>query len=199
MPRERKKSPRLRLFFALDLPRESIEAIAVWQDSLGGSGDIRLMPRSNLHVTLVFLGYQYEKNVEKIHEVAKAALEGKQSMTLSFHEAVIKPRKNPRILTLSVDDDDGDLAALNGQLGRSLSEEGLYREEARRFWPHVTVARFRRPRRGREGPPRGSFTVPDLPERLSQPFRAVRISLYSSKLGPKGSVYEAIAHIELAR
>ncbi len=199
MPGDRKKSPRLRLFYALDLPQDSIEAIAVWQDSLGGSGDLRLMPRSKLHVTLVFLGYQYEKNVEKIHEAAMAALEGMQSMTLSFHEAVTRPRKSPRIFALSVDDSEGDLAAVNRQLGRGLSEEGLYTEEARRFWPHVTVARFRRPRRGREGPSGGVFTVPDLPERLSQPFRAVRISLYSSKLGPKGSVYEAIAHIELTR
>ncbi len=199
MPKERKKSPRQILFFALDFPREAIEAIVDWQESLEGVSHIRLLPRDNLHATLVFLGHQYEKDVERILETARAALEGSESLTVCFSGAEFRPKRGPRVLALSIEDSEGKIAELSGLLGRSLSVGGFYKEEARRLWPHSTVARFRRPKDGRRISSKELLNLPPLPERLMQAFHAVRISLYSSKRGPKGSVYKGIAHLELER
>ncbi len=199
MTKERKKSPRQILFFALDFPRDAIEGIVDWQESLEDASHVRLLPRENLHVTLVFLGHQYEGDVEKIVDTAREALERSESLTVCFNGVEVRPKRNPRVLALSIEDSEDKLAELSRLLGRGLSAGGFYKEEARQFWPHSTVARFRRPKDGRRISSKELGSLPPLPERLRQPFNAVRVSLYSSKCGPKGSVYKRIAHLELER
>ncbi len=199
MTEERKKSPRQILFFALDFPQNAIGAIVDWQVSLHDASYIRLVPRDNLHATLVFLGHQYEKDMEKILGTARTALEGSKSLKVCFNGVEARPRRGPRILALSIEDSGGELAELSRLLGQGLSSAGFYKREDRRFWPHSTVARFRRPKDSRHSSSKDQCSFPPLSKRLRQPFNAVRVSLYSSKRGPKGSVYNRIAHLELER
>src|SRR3954454_558447 len=66
MAEERPKYPRVRLFVALDLPDELREGIATWGREALEDPALRPVPPRSLHVTLAFLGYRPEKEVERI-------------------------------------------------------------------------------------------------------------------------------------
>ena len=69
-PRERLKSPRLRLFVALDLPPGVVDPLVEWRAQvLGEVPALRLLARESLHVTLIFLGYQSQRDVARIAEI----------------------------------------------------------------------------------------------------------------------------------
>ncbi|MGH2984539.1 MAG: 2'-5' RNA ligase family protein, partial [Solirubrobacterales bacterium] len=70
MAKERLKSPRARLFVALDLPRELREGLVAWQERELTDPALRPVRPEYLHMTLVFLGYHPEKQIERIAETA---------------------------------------------------------------------------------------------------------------------------------
>lgn len=201
MPKERKKSPRQRLFFALDFPDEVVGEVVEWQRSLADSEALRLVPRQNIHSTLVFLGHQYERDMEKILSTAREAIGVSKAITIRFSGIEMRPKRSPRIVALSIEDCTGRLTALSGQLARNLSDAGLFKIEARPFWPHATIARFsrRRPKDGHDRQAANLGSMSPLPESLRRPFSAVRVALYSSNWMQTGSVYKEVAHLELSR
>ena len=70
MAKERLKSPRARLFVALELPEEVRAQIVAWQARELADPALRPVRPESLHMTLVFLDYQAEKDLERIAEAA---------------------------------------------------------------------------------------------------------------------------------
>ncbi len=189
---ERLKSPRLRLFVALELPRAVLEPLIDWRErALGAMPDARLVAGGSLHVTLVFLGYQYERDVERIAELCFGQPAGGFELRASGIDGV--PPRRPRLYALGLEDAGGALGAWQGRLSERLHAAGLYEPEKRPFWAHVTLARGRRNR----ALPRLD-EPPALPEELTQPFVPERATLYRSTLTPRGAVYDALAGMELS-
>jgi RNA 2',3'-cyclic 3'-phosphodiesterase len=140
-----------------------------------------------IHLTLAFLGHRLESEVETIdgvlHEAAGPA------PRLALADALLLPPRRARVLCAEVDDMDGTLAALQRRVSDGLAAAGVYEPEKRPFRAHVTVARLRAGRR----PPRA---VPgDGPEPLE--FRGGPLTLYVSRLHPKGARYEPLARVSL--
>jgi RNA 2',3'-cyclic 3'-phosphodiesterase len=187
LARERLGSPRARLFVALELPREVVEATAASaRETFGSVDEVRLVPSGSLHVTLVFLGYHPEREIERIAEVSFG--EGGGAFELTPEGTVPVPRNRPRLFALGLEDAGGGLVGWQDGLSRRLETAGLYEPEKRPFWPHVTLARVKRGAKA----PRG-LELPALPAELAQPFRATRVTLFRSTLKPSGAVYEALA------
>jgi RNA 2',3'-cyclic 3'-phosphodiesterase len=212
MARERMKSPRLRLFVALDLPDGAREQIVAWQEeAFSGRRDLRLVPPYSLHLTLVFLGYQAERDVERIAESAFQERDG-GPFELRPTELLEVPPRRPRLYAVGMDDAGERLGSWQAGLAERLQRDGFYEPEKRPFWPHLTVARFKQTERHRTGGARGPggrggrqargpadqpAPLPELPEELQEPIEAARLTLYSSTLKPQGAVYEALARNEL--
>jgi RNA 2',3'-cyclic 3'-phosphodiesterase len=210
MARERPGSPRLRMFVALELPDDLRERIVAWQEeAFGRRRDLRPVTRYSLHVTLVFLGYQAERDVERIAEVAFA--QQAQPFGLTPEELVEVPPRRPRLYAIGMKDHDEALGRWQAGLAERLHEGGFYEPEKRPFWPHVTVARFKQterhrtaggarggPGRGGRGPAEPGAGAPELPEELLAPFEANRLTLYRSTLKPQGAEYEPLKRVELA-
>jgi 2'-5' RNA ligase len=191
-PRARLKRPRLRLFVALDLPEGVLDGLVEWRERhLAGVADARLLPRASLHVTLVFLGYQYERDVARIADICFGETAG--SFELRATEVTGVPRRRPRLYALALEDECSDLAAWQGELSNRLHAARLYEPEKRPFWSHVTLARGKRDR---------SLAPldepPALPPELRRPFACERATLYRSTLTPRGAVYDALARMELS-
>ena len=72
MAKQRLKSPRARLFVALDLPQDVRSGVVDWQQTALADPALRIVRPEALHVTLVFLGYQAEKDVKAIAKAAFA-------------------------------------------------------------------------------------------------------------------------------
>ena len=116
------------------------------------------MRPESLHVTLVFLGYQYERDVERIAE--RPSRRAFEPCELQAEEVRGVPRGRPRLLALQLADPAGALARWQAALSERLHEARLYEPEKRPFWPHVTLARAKRGK-----PPRG-LAPPALPAEL---------------------------------
>src|SRR4051794_3857324 len=71
--KERLKSPRARLFVALDLADPVRDDLAAWQARALTDSALRPVRREALHVTLCFLGYPPERDIERIAAIVMSA------------------------------------------------------------------------------------------------------------------------------
>lgn len=193
MRKERLKSPRARLFVALDLPEPVREAIVRWQQAELGDRALRPLRPEALHITLVFLGYQPEKAIERIGRLALEVAEAAPAIELE-PEPVAVPRSRPRLFALSSRSPQAE--AIQAKVSNRLERAGFYEPEKRPFWPHVTVARVRGERHGSNRPVVKRPPGP-LPDELLEPFVGVRIALYRSDLRPQGAEHVSLAHKQL--
>lgn len=192
--KERLKSPRARLFVALDLPDEIREGIAKWGSEALTDPALRPIPPESLHITLAFLGYKPEKEVEGIAEVVRESAGPAPWVELRDPEQR-PPRGRARLFALPALSPGTEM--LQAGLERRLVEAGHYEPEKRPFWPHLTVARVRPAARGSKRPAVVSDPPGKLPEGLSEAFLGVRLALYRSELQPTGARYAPLAQIEL--
>jgi 2'-5' RNA ligase len=192
--KERLKSPRARLFVALDLPGDVRDEIVNWQRAELTDEALRVVQPSNLHITLAFLGYLPEKQIASVAEVVGAIALPAPAIALSS-EPVGKPKGRPRIFALEAVSEA--TVALQAELELELERRHLYKPEKRPFWSHLTVARVRPERRGSKRPARLSRAPGPLPKALLRRFSAVRCALYLSTLKPQGAEYTPLAQVEL--
>jgi 2'-5' RNA ligase len=160
----------VRLFVALDLPDAAVAALG--RVALDEDVWRRV---GGLHVTLAFLGERpdpapYVEAVERENGGAAPALTLQRLVVLRT--------------ALAVELGHEGLAELQARVAA-----GVGAEERRAFRAHVTIARLR-PRARR--PRRVDAELEPLP------FHATGVTLYRSRLGPKGASYEALAAASLA-
>jgi RNA 2',3'-cyclic 3'-phosphodiesterase len=182
MSKERLKSPRARLFVALDLPEAVRRGVAAWGRQALADPALRPVAPASLHVTLAFLGWLPEREAPRLAEIVAASAAAAPRLRLG--DPVPRPeRGRPRLFVLPAP--SPATVELQARLQERLVEARLYEPEKRPFWPHVTVARVRREERGSKRPG------------LLRPFGGVRMTLYRSELQPQGAQYTPLAQVEL--
>lgn len=194
MTGETHKSPRVRLFVALDLPDRVRTGIAEWGRQSLRDRALRPVAEGSLHITLAFLGHRPEAQVEPIAEAVRACVAPAPEIVLG------QPQQRPlrgraRVYALPVASEGAK--ALQADLVARLAAAGLHEPEERPFWPHVTVARVRTEAGRRRSPRVVEHPPGGLPQDLMQAHRAVRLSFYRSELQPVGARYVPLAQIEL--
>lgn len=194
MARERLKSPRARLFVALDLPSAVRDGLEGWGRKALADPALRPVPSENLHITLAFLGYKPERDVERIAAALEESVAPAPLVEL-LDPVARPPRGKARLFALPALSPGSE--ALQAVLQTHLVAEKLYEPEKRPFWPHLTAARVRPEGRGSRRPMRVEQPPGPLPTGLSEPFYGVRISLYRSELQPSGARYVPLAQVEL--
>jgi 2'-5' RNA ligase len=168
---------------------EDRAGLAEWRDRLvEGRDDLRPSAAETLHLTLVFLGYQAEKDVPAIARAALGAVQELSAAELSPSAITPLPRRSPRLFALDLEDADGRAAAIQAAASAALAEGRWYRPERRAWWPHMTLARVKR---GRRAEPLES------PEPLPGPLVAPVVTLYRSTLRPQGALYTPLEQVEL--
>jgi 2'-5' RNA ligase len=194
MVKERLKSPRARLFVALDLPERVREGVVAWGRRDLADPALRPVAPESLHVTLAFLGWQPEREIRRLAEIVAASAGPAPRLRLA--DPVPRPQRGrPRLFALPAD--SAGTVELQAGLQKRLVEARLYQPEKRPFWPHVTVARVRREERGSKRPALVSRPPGELPKGLLRPFGGVRMTLYRSVLQPQGAQYTPLAQVEL--
>jgi RNA 2',3'-cyclic 3'-phosphodiesterase len=139
-------------------------------------------------VTLVFLGYLPEKEIERVARTAFEPLDGMATPRLAVTAVKPVPPRGPRLFAFDLDDEDGRATAVQAAASGALEAARLYKPEKRPFWPHITLARVKR---GRRAEPLGGGEPP------SEPFEARDVTLYRSILRPQGALYEPQAQLRL--
>lgn len=157
------RDERLRLFLALRIPDDVLDAIERWQrDELP---DVRVVPREHLHVTLAFLGHRPARELGTIVGALRAAAATAGEIRLS----PARYRETRSVGMLVLEDDGGRATRVAEELQERLEQLGVYRRENRPWLPHVTVARWReRPRLHPQPPPGRTFVPSDAAAYLSR-------------------------------
>lgn len=177
---------RARLFVAARVPEEHLraldDAILPVRPSLANA---RWTETATQHLTLKFLGWTPRADVDAVAEVLAPTARSYRAATVSLGRLGAFPSlRRARVLWAGVEDPDGLLARLAGELDRAYAALG-WESEARPYTPHLTLARFK----GFAGLDAGA--LPELP-RL-EPFRVESVTLYESVLHPAGARYEVLS------
>ena len=171
---------RLRLFLALELPPATLDDLTAWGSANLSGG--RIVAREHLHVTLAFLGSRPAVEVDAIVRVLRAAV------AAGSEPIVLEPtrwRETRSVGMLVLADQGGAATGLAHRCHAGLEALGVYRPEARRWLPHVTLLRFReRPRLEPPLPGTGTFVPSDA-------------AAYLSRLHPTGARYEVLERVSL--
>jgi 2'-5' RNA ligase len=195
MATEERKGKRQRVFVAVDLPDEIRDGLRRWGEVELVDPALRPVRPESLHVTLVFLGHREADEVEAIGEVVRGV--SAPAVLMKLEDPITLPRRR-RAALFALPAPSPAATDLHRRVAGKLVEGGLHEPEDRDFWPHVTVARVRPEGRGSRRPAAVARRPGDLPERLKEPFYAVRLTLYRSELQPGGSRYVPLAQVELS-
>lgn len=181
----------IRTFIAVDLDEDIRKAIARACGAIDlGGAKVRWTSPDQLHVTLKFLGDVPDDRVADVCDIVADAAARHDPFHFGVRGLLAIPPagRKLRMVWAGVTDPTGELAALQEHVETSLLGLG-FREETRRFRPHVTAGRFRRVRnvgRVREavaGLAESDFGVQEVGEAV----------VYSSLLTPEGAVHQRVA------
>jgi 2'-5' RNA ligase len=172
---------RVRLFCALTLPDEALDALVRWQRNALRC-NARAPGRDQLHVTLAFLGHRFADEVEAVAGALREAVAAQGDPLVL---TPLRYRETLSVGMLVLEDEGGKAAALAADLHDRLEALGVYRREARPWLSHVTVLRFRRAPRLR----------PSLPELGA--FSPSGAAVYHSVLRPGGAQYDVLHSVAL--
>jgi len=142
----------LRSFVALPVPAPANQQLTELGETLIDRLEpkgcrLRLVPRQQLHLTLAFMGQTPFDLLAQIVEQLDAVAAEHDEIHSRFGAFLALPHlRRSQVLAIGLTDPQGALQRLASDLGRRLGELGLV-GPPRRFLPHVTVARLKKPAR----------------------------------------------------
>ena len=189
----------MRAFAAIELSRDARGALAELQERLR---DRRLSARwvraDSLHLTIRFLGGKPEAGHRAYVDCLCEALRGFTALTLHVASPGIFPASGaPRVLWIGLRCEGGALEEIARRCESAAVSSG-YPPEARRFRPHVTLARARDDvRSGDRIAWEGAMAEAVSSWAVPAPFAVREIVVFESRLGGGAPIYVPLATIPL--
>jgi len=190
----------MRLFIAAELPRQAAIAAA-------GLGDLlrervtQMAPRARLtwvapdrmHLTLRFIGHVDAAAAERVLAVLAEPLQS-AAFFLTLGQAGAYPsRGNPRVLWVGMAQGRQELQQVEREVSARIERAGIQPDD-RPFSPHLTVARVHDP----DGL-RGAAALDGINAPPGAGGVVDAITLFESRLSPKGPAYTALQRTPLCR
>lgn len=183
----------VRLFVALEIPSAVRQNLATLLSSFRAiTKEPRWVRAENLHVTLKFLGEIAEGNVDAVRG-ALTEIRSDKLVALEFRGLGFFPNeKHPRIFWAGMEASP-NLKTLAGNVEEAVEKFGIPREK-REFSPHLTLARFERPRL----PEALRKLIADNQQCEFGSLRTNEFHLIHSRLKPTGAQYTTLATFQFA-
>lgn len=176
----------MRLFIGIELPESITTRLELMSGGIPGA---RWEAGEKLHVTLRFLG-DVDHGLARQLEAALETIDFPPFELALRGVGVFPPRGSPRILWAGLED-RAVVTQLHAAIEKVLGPLG-FEPEHRKFHPHVTLARLKRPPERRV-----AEFVAQHALLSTEPFEVDHFTLYSSVLNPRGSKYRVEARFEL--
>jgi len=182
----------MRAFISVELPDEVKARIG---ESLAGlkkiDSGIKWVETENLHLTLKFLGWVEEKDLDRLVKGTEEAAKGFPAFRMRIEGAGSFPEVgSPRVFWLGVTEGKAELEKIAAELERRLSG---FRSEERGFSAHLTI--------GRVKDKKGVDKVKEKMGKVRFPdpgaIMVDHIKIMKSTLTPRGPIYEVYKSIEL--
>lgn len=194
-----KQPETLRLFVAVELPPEAVDALSRLIDGLRAAElrGIRPVAPESIHLTLKFLGNVDTNQVPDLTAALDALGPQAAPFTVELDGVGGFPDLGaPRVLWVGLAGDLEPLSALASLIEDACESLG-FKRETRPFGPHLTVARMR-DSASREDR-RGAGTIfAALPWNGGAGFPVDSFRLIKSTLTPRGPIYEALHQVALS-
>lgn len=184
----------LRTFVAVEISKpiraQAAELIAALD---GTAADVKWVETHNLHLTLKFLGDVHQREVAEVCRAVQQATGELAAFELEVLGAGAFPNLDrPRTVWLGAGMGAEEMVILHDRIEAELAELG-YREEHRRFQPHLTIGRVR-----------GGMGIIELGELVKQHadfpagmMKVEKVTVFSSKPTSAGPIYESIGTARL--
>lgn len=155
--------------------------------------DVRWSPPENMHLTLKFLGDVEVLEIPRVCDAVKEAVADMSPFTIEVRGAGAFPDfEKPRTVWLGVGAGSDGLTLMHERLEAALGALG-FREEGRRFRPHLTLGRVR------DSHPGSKFaqTLAGHADYVAGEMMVGEVTVFSSELSRAGSKYEVLGHFDL--
>ena len=184
---------KIRAFVCLELP-ENIRA-AVDRHITGPLKETGVkcswVKPDNIHLTLKFLGDVPEKMIPKITDTLKEAISKYRRGKYSLSKVGTFGGRRPRVVWAGIDGNIEAIAEMAKSIDNAMAKLGFEREK-RKFSPHFTVGRIRKP----QGTDRLLSRIKGI-KVPSDEFDLGKVILMKSVLSPGGSIYTPLAEFVL--
>jgi len=181
----------LRTFIALSLGPDARDTLVRAGDDLrreAWAADVRWVRPESLHLTLRFLGETAASSVPRLLDALVQRLQRIEPFTCGLNGLSLFPSASrPRVVAAKMIGEDA-LAELATAVEDAVVSAG-HSADPRRFRPHITLGRFRRPVR------RSLAIAAHLND---APIAVEHVVLLESKLGPGGARYSELGRVALA-
>jgi 2'-5' RNA ligase len=177
----------IRSFLAFELPPEIKRILINANDGMKRElSHARWVKVENIHLTLVFLGNFPSNKVDSVDEAFEEICNRYAPFTVQVRGiGTFGGRRNPRVLWAGIEGDIDRMGTFRDELQEVLMPFGI-KKEARKFKPHLTLARFRDTGRLEPGLPR---ILADFKDMSSPICTLERLLFFKSDLKPGGAVY----------
>ena len=192
---------RMRLFIGVELD-ESVRTVAADAavrlrqrlERVAPHLHARWIAPDNLHITLWFIGEVSESQSEAIAGTLVNPVWSIPAFALAAAGVgAFPPSGQPRVIWIGLREGIAEMQRLYREIGRRLARLG-YVPEVREYSPHLTIARVKD-----AGPGSSRVVRPLLDEFPADcgSCRIDRVTLFRSRLSPKGATYEPLLRVPL--
>lgn len=174
-----------RVFLAIPVNHDFISGLETKLKELGGL-PVKFIPSENWHLTLIFLGWLKDKEIQTIQKIAEEASRKFPTFVLRAKNIVLFPKNRPRMIWLNFYDNKifNELTIwLDSEFKKTLKN---YKPLSRGIRIHLTLARFKVGRRF-------AFSSAGFEKK----FKADKIQIMESKLSRGGAVYNLLGEYKL--
>ncbi|MFL6216371.1 MAG: RNA 2',3'-cyclic phosphodiesterase [Blastocatellia bacterium] len=183
----------IRTFVCIEVPAPIRARIEALQRRLRRNDvPISWVKPANIHLTIKFLGDVAASRIDDVRQAVERACQGIPPFEITVAGAGGFPSaRSPRVLWVGLNPMPDELRKLHSNIEAALEREGFARE-AKRFSPHLTMARVRDPFKAKA-------TVEELMAMgfAAETFAASEVIVMRSDLHPSGSIYtpQAVVHL----
>jgi 2'-5' RNA ligase len=185
----------IRSFLAFELPpeiREKIGEVSIELQKL--TLPVRWVKLTNIHLTIIFLGYVDEDKIDDIKEKVNLVVKRFSIFKTRLNGIGVFPNwRRPRVIWVGLGEEIERLSNLREELQTELKVLG-FKPEKRPFAPHLTIGRFK----GLVDRDEELKSILDRYHDLSGDLQYLNeLVLFKSDLKPDGPVYTKMASWQL--
>jgi 2'-5' RNA ligase len=177
----------IRSFLAFELsPEMKSKVEGVYENVRTSRLEVRWVRPEGIHITVVFMGDVKEENIAAIgNELGKVCSEFAPFQASLKGMGCFPGCRNPRVIWIGLEGEVERMSSFREDLQKRLVPFGV-KAEKRRFNPHLTLGRFKKPSRD-EG--EIGKLIDTYKELTSQACSLHELVLFKSDLKPSGAIY----------